>query len=134
MTNIDNYEEAIELMAKMEECLPIPVKPGKPLLQTMRDRGNVNAQQEMLIEKMFYGGDEGGIICSLKSSSENDKENYVVSLTHLHIEPQHPLAEEIIAYQVLRIKRLKAQHQVGFKSLLAETRTKPRVKKKGFGN
>lgn len=136
MTKIDNYEEAIELMAKMEECLPISVKPGKPLLQTMRDRGmsETAAQQELLIESMFYGGDEGGIICSLKSLSENNKENYVVSLTHLHIDPDHPLAEKIIAYQVLRIKRLRAQHQVGFKSLLAEARTKPRAKKKGFGN
>ncbi|NER33708.1 MAG: hypothetical protein F6J93_06565 [Oscillatoria sp. SIO1A7] len=131
---IDNYEQAVELMAKMEQCLPIPVTAGKPLLQTMRDRGNVTkAKQELLIDSMFYGGDEGGIICSL-NSSEDDKENYVVSLTHLHIDPQHPLAEEIIAYQALRIKRLKAQNQVGFKSLLAEARTKPRAKKKGFGN
>lgn len=132
---IDNYEQAVELMAKMEECLPIPVKPAKPLLEMMRDRGMpANYNQELLIESIFYGGDEGGITCSLKPLSDDDKEVYAVSLTHLRIDPQHPLAEEIIAYQRLRVKRLKAESKTGFKSLLAEARAKQReTRSKGFG-
>ena len=132
---IDNYEQVVELMAKMKECLPIPAKPAKPFLQMMRERGMPeDSNQELLIDSIFYTGDDGGIICALKPLSEDDKQVYAVSVTHLRIDPQHPLAEEIIAYQLLRVKRLKAENKKGFKSLLAEARSKEGgSRSKGFG-
>jgi hypothetical protein len=57
------------------------------------------------IKKVFYAGDEGGIVRDVTLSPES-KEAILVSITHLRIDPQHPLAPEIRAYQTERVKRM----------------------------
>ncbi|WP_278560020.1 hypothetical protein [Fischerella thermalis] len=52
------------------------------------------SDQEFFIEHVKYSGDIGGIMCVLASNPE-EKEHYVVSITHLIIDPSHPLAAEV---------------------------------------
>lgn len=55
------------------------------------------------IEKLFYSGDFGGILCYLAEHS------LVCSLTHLRFSPNFPLYRDITAYQKRRVKKLKKQ-------------------------
>ena len=72
---IDDYEKAIALKDKLEASLPIKVRPGKQLLKLMRDRGQpLSADQELLIDAVYYIGDEGGISCKV-ADSFSKKEN-----------------------------------------------------------
>ena len=65
---------------------------------------------EVLIEKVLYFGDEGGIICVVKNPG---KEAIMVSLTHLRVKANHPLAKDIRAYQMRRIKKLSQINRPG---------------------
>ena len=106
---IDNYAAAMELMEKMKARLPIPVFPKKPLVHTLRDkRCKVTSQQMLSIKSVVYLGDEAGITCDLGIIG-NSKEVLMCSLTHLSINPRHPLAKEIRAYQ--RERKLKLAQQ-----------------------
>ena len=89
---IDYYDEAMELVQKIEAQLPIIVHPGKVLIQSMREKGiKLTSDTELEIELVHYLGDEGGIGCGIKLP--NKKEVMVVSLTHLRVIPGEPLAE-----------------------------------------
>ena len=59
------------------------------------------------IKRVFYAGDEGGIVCDV-TPNRGAKEVFVVSLTHLRIAPNHPLFAPILAYQRERVRRLAA--------------------------
>lgn len=105
---IDNYEQATELVQKMEMHLPIPARATKALLNFLRNKDiQLPNDGEVLIEKVFYMGDEGGIACGLERPTGHKQDKaLVVSLTHLHIKSSHPLAKEIAAYQKQRTKKL----------------------------
>ena len=103
---IDNYAEAMELVSKMKEQLPITVRPTKAFIQAMgANRVKIESGQELQIDDVLYMGDEGGIGCAI---SLPGKENSltVASITHLRIKPSHPLAQEIRAYQIERTRKL----------------------------
>ena len=103
---IDNYDEAMELVRKMEAALPIPARPSKMLVQGMRERGEkIKLKRNVQIEKVFYLGDEGGIMCGVKLP-EQAETAVVVSLTHIRVKFNHPLVREIRAYQLERTKKL----------------------------
>jgi hypothetical protein len=140
---IDNYEEGQALTEKVKANLPIKVFPTKHLVQSLRQQGkDIKPNQAYEIDSAFYSGDMGGITCTLKGSSE-DKEVFAVSITHLKIDPDHPLAPEIEAYQRQRTRMLAIQNSGGFAAeLLAARAAKlirpglPKAKKKntkGFG-
>ena len=57
------------------------------------------------IEAVFYAGDDGGILCAIKGSGD-EKTAVVVSLTHLRIAGNHPIAPDIRAYQLARTQKL----------------------------
>jgi hypothetical protein len=96
---IDNYEEAIALTEKLEATLPIKVRASKYFRKMLKERGEkATPEQEFIVELVKYSGDAGGIMCSLTANPEQ-KEQYVISITHLKIDPNHPLAEEVEAYQ-----------------------------------
>ncbi len=64
----------------------------------------------------------------------NTKERYVVSITHLIIDPNHSLASEVQAYQRQRTRKLMLQNQAGFASeMLAEKPAERRKRGWGFG-
>ena len=135
---IDNYLEAQALTEQLEATIPFQVRAGKELLKTMRDRGeSIKANTWLTVDLVKYSGDIGGINCGLEPvSGQTEKQRYVVSLTHLEIDPKHPLASEVKAYQRKRIQRLMLQNQGGFAAeLLAErSNTQKKKPKQGFGS
>jgi len=103
---IDDYAQAMELVRKMEAHLPIPARPTGTYIRAMREQGiKVTRDQELQIKRVFYLGDEGGIACDV-TLSRDAKQAIIVSITHLRIDPRHPLAQEIRAYQRERTRRL----------------------------
>lgn len=103
---IDNYAQAIALVERMNASLPIPARPTRQLTDLLRGKGaSLGADPKLEIKKVFYGGDEGGIMCDVTPASMS-KEAVICSLTHLRVHPKHPLAAEIRAYQETRTRRL----------------------------
>jgi hypothetical protein len=129
---IDNLEAAQDLCDRLEATIPFTVRPTKQLLKTMIDRGNRASLDDVFtIDWVKYSGDIGGINCAFEYSKGGER--YAVSLTHLKIDPAHPLADEVIAYQQRRVRLLKLQDRGGFAAdLLANTNQQKR-RKGGFG-
>ncbi len=110
---IDNYSEVVDLISKMEEALPIPMYPTKAFAHLMREQGvKVKSKGEVLIEKIFYLGDEGGIMCAVVVPKQKE-EVFITSLTHLRVKAKHPLAKDIRAYQMRRIEKLSQINRPG---------------------
>ena len=132
---IDDFEAAKALTAKLEKTLPFHVRPGQEFLKMMRDRGElIHADTVMTVSWVGYSGDIGGINCTLEAwSGKDEKERFVVSITHLVIDPQHPLASAVIAYQKKRVHRLMLQDQGGFAAELLAQRAVLKKKKRGSG-
>ncbi|AFZ57015.1 hypothetical protein H6G54_28310 [Anabaena cylindrica FACHB-243] len=137
--NVDNYREATALTKKLEASLPIKAKAAKELLKMLKTRGDIiNPDKEFEIDWVAYSGDEGGIMCRLVSKNDNpedeDKAQYVVSITHLKIDPDHPHAEEIVTYQRERNRQLMLQNRSSLITELMPSRpSKPKKSSKGFG-
>ena len=131
---IDNYAQAQALTKKLEASLPMQMRPGKPLLKMMQEQGKaISADQRLTIESVFYAGDEGGITCAI-APGEQDENVYVVSITHLRIDPTHPLAREVMTYQRQRTRKLILQDRKGFAAELASRGAgKVRKRRRGFG-
>jgi hypothetical protein len=128
---IDNQKQANNLIKKMEESLPIPVYATPQLLKTMEKQGEqYKPDREFMIEKILYAGDDGGITCFLKLEP-GQKTLFGVSLTHLKIGNDHPLAPEIQDYQKKRTIRLALEAGKTGKAVRLAKQSK---KKKGFGN
>lgn len=132
---IDNYQEAHALTEKLMALLPIKARPTLELVKSLREQGkSINPNQEFSINYVNYSGDLGGIMCAIGENPE-DKEVHVVSITHLKIDPDYPLAAEVQAYQQKRLRGLKLQNQSGFAAeLLSRLPTVTKKKRtKGFG-
>jgi hypothetical protein len=54
---------------------------------------------------VVYMGDDGGICCAIKSASQEGAA-VLVSLTHLSLPPNSPLAKNVTDYQTQRVKKL----------------------------
>ena len=103
---IDDPAEVIDLTTRMEGQLPIPANPTGALTRMLRDKGlKVGANQTFFIQRVFYMSDEGGIMCDV-TPTRDTKAAYVVSLTHLRVPMNHPLARDIRAYQQKRVRRI----------------------------
>jgi len=103
---IDDYEQAMELLHKMEAQLPILARPTATMVRALRDQGQrISRDRELSIQSVFYAGDEAGIVCALEPL-EGIEVALVISVTHLKIDLRHPLAQEIRAYQRERKRRL----------------------------
>ena len=108
---IDNPGTVTSLMEQLHGHLPMPAFPTKELVRTLR-RGGVQASVDraLSIKRVFYAGDEGGIVCDV-TPNQGAKEVFVVSLTHLRIAPKHPLFRPMVAYQRERVQRITAAEQ-----------------------
>ena len=105
---IDDVAEAHALVEKMKAAVPIPARPTGQMAALLRQKGvSLGADPKLQIKKVYYAGDEGGIICDV--TPELSKEVIVSSLTQLRVHPKHPLAGEIRAYQETRTRRLARQ-------------------------
>ena len=128
---IDNYEQAIALLEKMKASLPIPIKVTPESMQRMGKEGDKFSRDHIfMVESVLYAGDEGGIMCMLKTDID-DKAMYGLSLTHLRIQEDHPLAEEIKSYQRKRVARIAIQDGKIGKARRLANKSK---RKKGFGD
>ena len=102
---IDDTAQASALVDKMNASVPIPARPTRQVVDTLRQKGvSLGRDPKLEIKKVFYMGDEGGICCDVTPAGS--KEVVVCSVTHLRIHPKHPLAGEIRAYQETRTRRL----------------------------
>jgi hypothetical protein len=134
---IDNYAEAIALTEKIKVNLPINALPSKQYLKLLKKQGEIHAEnQQLIIDSVLYMGDEGGICCGIQPEKES-KQVQVVSITHLEIDPNHPLAQEIQVYQRQRTRTLMRQNSRGFMAEMRRLSDQPKSKKKqkdsGFG-
>jgi uncharacterized iron-regulated membrane protein len=102
---IDNYAEAMKLIQKMKAHLPFTVRPTRATVQSLRQSGaKIRADQDLRVDDVVYLGDEGGIACTIYLPEQ--KTATITSVTHLDIPSDHPLAEEIKAYQARRTQKL----------------------------
>lgn len=134
---VDDYKTAIALTEKIKANLPITARPGKQYLKLMKKQGTPIANDhKMVISSTLYMGDEGGICCGIEPG-EAAQQAYVVSITHLEIDPDQPLAVEIQAYQRQRTHKLMMQNSRGFMAEMRRLSETPEGKKKkgdrGFG-
>ena len=103
---IDDYVTTMALIEQMKAQLPIPVYGSKNFIRSMRRQSvMITGRQQLQIEEVLYGGDEGGILCKLTGIGKASQV-YVCSLTHLEVQKQHPLAEAIKVYQRERKRKL----------------------------
>ena len=129
---IDNVEEAHDLCDRLEATIPFSVRPTKQLLKTMIEGGNRASLDDVFtVDWVKYSGDIGGINCAFEYS--DGTERYAVSMTHLKIDPKHPLADEVVAYQQRRVRLLKLQERGGFAANLLANTTQPKRSKGGAG-
>lgn len=131
---IDDYASATALSRQLDESVPFTVRPRSPLLKRMREQGTpMSANRDYTVDKVMYSGDEGGIMCMLKPG-EQDTTAVGTSITHLTIDPAHPLAEDVKTYQHNRTHQLWLQDQRGFSALAGQTKArKKRKRSSGFG-
>jgi len=129
---VDDYAEAIALTEKIKANLPITAHAGKEYRKLLKQQGNYGLMtQELVIDSAIYMGDEGGICCGIRPE-EADKQVQVVSITHLEIDPNHPLATEIQSYQRKRTRTLMLQNSRGFMAEMQRlSEPKGKQKKKG---
>lgn len=121
---IDNFLEAQDLCDRLEETLPFRVRAGFQLRNTMKEKGiQVDEETWFSVDLVGYSGDEGGIMCGLVAENEN---KIVSSITHMKIDPEHPLAAEVRDYQQWRIEMLKRSEQEGRRKPKAGRKQKKR--------
>ncbi len=107
---LDRPEQAEQLLDAMTAALPIPVTCQPALLTQLRGKAGFDGvRSRAVVTKVMYMGDEGGIVCGLDFGQGAGANVAVASLTHLSIDPSHPLARDIASYQYHRIKQLRAQ-------------------------
>jgi len=118
----------------MEANLPIPVRFSERGLHSLKAEGTYLADEQGIyqVEYVTYAGDMGGILCSMmveEKNQEGDNEigGVTTSITHLKVDPTHPLAEKIKKYQKKRASRIAIAN-----SGRSPKPAKPK-KKKGFG-
>lgn len=132
---IDNCEQAIALVEKMEAILPIAIKIHPDILKQRNSQKDfqknyIAPSQYLFIEKIIYANDEGGILCLIKKDLEKPQ-SALYSLTHLSIDEDHPLAEEIQKYQRKRLIGMALRDK---KIDKARRLLKGIKQKKGFGS
>lgn len=128
--SIDDLAQVYSLIEKMEANRPIPVRSTPQLFKIAERKGaRHKPEQAFFINKIFYAGDEGGIVCLLEDESGKET-NLVSSLTHLRIADDHPLAGDIRSYQRKRSMRIALEDGKKGKALRIAKQNRP---KKGFG-
>ncbi|KXA96308.1 hypothetical protein AKJ38_03520 [candidate division MSBL1 archaeon SCGC-AAA259I14] len=103
----------MSLIKEIEEQLPLPVYPRLGLCQVLQEQGvEVDTTTELRATKVFDSGEAGGIVCSIIDKGgriDEEKQPFVVSLTHLRVKQDHPLSQKISEYQRRRRKNLRGR-------------------------
>jgi hypothetical protein len=103
---IDNVDETLKLIKKMEKHLPILVRPTSALVKMLRKQGiYLDRYKPLEIHSVLYMGNAAGIACDITPKGR-ESTPLICSLTQLEVTGNDPLAEEIKAYQQQRMKKL----------------------------
>lgn len=106
---IDNLIQAVRLLEKLQDALPLPALMTPRLAAFLRERyPDRKIAERCRIVGVDYAGEEGGIMCELDVGLKADGDRFIVSITHLAFDRSHPLRRAIVAYQKHRTKRLRA--------------------------
>ena len=128
----NDFQKEMDLIAKIKTELPLAARPNSETRNLMSKQGIVHTR-EVKIEDVTYLGDEGGISCQLRPF-EKSGPLFVVSLTHLVVDPSHPLSADIMAYQIERMQKLKRtkgpQKKSGSFTVSPQRKKKKKMKKK----
>ena len=126
----NDFQKDMDLIAKIKTELPLTARPNSETRNLLSKQGIVYTR-EVEIEEVVYLGDEGGISCQLRPS-EKSGPLIVVSLTHLFVDPSHPLSADIMAYQIERMQKLKQTNpsQKSGSFTISPKRKKKKKKKK----
>ena len=104
---IDNPKKTTRLLAALKEAVPFKVQLVPSLVNYLRAQHVRMAEQsEHIVSDLSYAGDEGGIVCHMRSDEE---QGLVVSLTQVRVPRTMPLAAAVAEYHNHRVKKLKRQ-------------------------
>jgi hypothetical protein len=107
---IGNPGKTQRLLSDLQAALPLETRIGPQLAVLLRDKmPDLKPFQRCQVTKVFYTGDEGGILCHLDLTEDASEEVYLTSITHLVFDPRLPLARQIAAYQKHRIKGIRRE-------------------------
>ncbi len=108
---IDNPDKTEALIASLEAALPVRARPTPEVLKTLRQQSpELRLPRLCDITKIFYAGDEGGIVCTLNFGLDDSKQVHIVSITHLRCGGKSALSRAVVAYQRHRVKKLTQLH------------------------
>ena len=105
---IDIPDKTEALIARLEAALPVRARPTPEVLKALRQQSpKPRFPRHCDITKIYYAGDEGGILCTLDFRLDDSKHVYFVSITHLRFGGKSALSRAVVAYQRHRVKKLK---------------------------
>ncbi len=108
---IDNPDKTEALIARLEAAIPVRARPTPEALKTLRQQSpEPRFPRHCDITKIYYAGDEGGILCTLDFGLDDSKERHIVSITHLRFDGKSVLSRAVVTYQRHRVKKLKQLH------------------------
>ena len=97
---IDNPKKTARLLAALKEAVPFKVELVPSLVNYLRAQHvRMADQSEHLVSDLSYAGDEGGIVCHMTRSE--DEQGLVVSLTQVRVPRTMPLAAAVADYHNL---------------------------------
>ena len=68
---IDNPRTTARLLEQMQGHLPIPAFPTKEIVRILRRAGvEARVDRALSVKRVFYAGDEGGIVCDVTPTPE----------------------------------------------------------------
>jgi hypothetical protein len=112
---IDDPDKTKGLMGEMELLLPLETRLQPHVKVALSKQSpDIDIPDRCNVTKLFYMGEEGGIICGLDVGGPDTKTPFIVSITHLVFDRRSPLFRQIDAYQRHRIKKLKQQVGRGY--------------------
>jgi hypothetical protein len=129
-STIDDPTEARELLRDLEANLPIAVRFNEYGLLNIQEQGSRLEDPHGIfqVERIFYMGDIAGLLCGIEHEVDSEKELMMTSITHLKVDPTHPLAKRIQQYQKKRVITTMIADGLTKRSGLRSKR-----KKRGFG-
>ncbi len=112
---LDDPDKTKDLMGEMELSLPLETRLQPHAKAALSKQSpDIDIPDRCNVTKLFYMGEEGGIVCGLDVGGPDTKTPFIVSITHLVFDRRFPLFRQIDAYQRHRIKKLKQQAGRGY--------------------
>lgn len=112
---IDDPDKTNRLTAEIEASLPLEIRLSPDVKRTfVKQSPQSLIPDKCMVTKIFYMGDEGGIMCGLDIGGPDTKTPFIVSITHLIFDRRCPIFRQIETYQRHRVKKLKRQSRRGY--------------------